>query len=76
MEAEGHVTAPQRTPRPQMIVGSAFIEALLSHGVIRPEDRASRVVIVAEAGRSARLYVERVGDERLLDLAAFLRAEC
>jgi hypothetical protein len=45
-----------------------FFNALLMAGVVRPGDLIARIVIEAVAGEPIRTYVERLGDERLIDV--------
>jgi len=51
-----------------MITGEQFIHMLAEAGVLRDDDPIRRVVIDAEVGDSCRLYVEMLGDERMLEL--------
>ena len=55
-----------------VIYGSKFAQALLDAGVIRAEDRVRRVVIDASADGPIVMYVERYGDERLLEVVTSL----
>lgn len=55
-----------------MIHSKAFQQALIDAGVIRTEDRVRRVVIDVQVGEAVKLYVERYGDERLLDVVPAL----
>ena len=54
---------------PKLLVGFQFLQALLDAGVVSAEDRATRVVIDAKPDGVVMLYVERAGDERLLEVA-------
>lgn len=54
------------------IMGRRFIQALLDAGVVSREDRVRRLVVDAHADGSVVLYVERYGDERLLDVVTTL----
>jgi hypothetical protein len=51
------------------LMGFQFIQALLDAGVIQPDEQVTRVVIEAKADGYVMLYVERVGDERLVEVA-------
>lgn len=61
----GHV---HEEPKGQMIMGRAFLEALGSAGIIRVEDHIRRVVIDAPVDEALQVYVERYGDDRLLEV--------
>lgn len=50
----------------RLITASQFAEALIAAGVIESGDLVHRVVIDAKAGQAVKIYVERMGDERLL----------
>ncbi len=50
----------------QPISGKMFLQRLSDHGIIGQGDKVRRVVIDAHVGKAAMLYVERVGDDRLL----------
>ena len=45
-----------------------FLEQLAAHEIIDEADSVRRVVIDAKAGSVVQIYVERYGDERLLDV--------
>lgn len=51
------------------ILGRQFLQALLDAGVVTVEENVTRVVIDARADEIVKLYVERAGDERLLEVA-------
>jgi hypothetical protein len=53
---------------PKKILGRKFIQALLDAGVVTPGEAVRRVVIDAEVNEVVVMYVERFGDERLLQL--------
>lgn len=55
------------------IAGWQFGQALIEAGVITPEERVRRIVIDAPADGPVVLYVERYGDDRLLQVATTLR---
>lgn len=57
---------------PRVITSEAFAGALAGAGIIHDVSRVRRIVIDAEAGHVVRVYVERFGDERLLDVAQAL----
>jgi hypothetical protein len=59
-------------PQPPVITAEAFAQALARAGVIRDIHRVRRVVVDAEAGSTVRVYIERYGDERLLDVVPTL----
>ncbi len=60
------------TPQPRAVSSRAVHDALVAAGVIRATDRTRRIVIDLNLGDVARIYVERFGDERLLDVALSL----
>ena len=60
------------TARPRAIHANAFHKALVAAGVIREDESIRRIVIDAQAGAPVVMYVERYGDERLLDVALTL----
>jgi hypothetical protein len=60
-------------PKPQRIISDRFIKALLDEGIVQFGEHARRVVIDAEAGQVSRIYVERLGDDRLLKVATTLQ---
>lgn len=47
--------------------GAAFAKALEEAGVVSDLNSITRIVIDIQAGDAARVYVERIGDKRLLD---------
>jgi hypothetical protein len=53
--------------RPLRIHGRRFLDALTDAGIIRREDYVCRVVIDASIDSAVKVYVQRYGDERLLD---------
>jgi hypothetical protein len=53
---------------PKKILGRKFIQALLDAGVVTPGEAVRRVVIDADVNEIVVMYVERFGDERLLQL--------
>jgi hypothetical protein len=55
-----------------VIQGRVFLEHLVAVGVIGPGDKITRVVIDAPFDGSVVIYVERLGDERLLAVAPTL----
>jgi hypothetical protein len=59
------------TARPQVISSEEFAKALVAADVIRDTDTdtISRVVIDARAGHAVQIYLERFGDQRLLNIA-------
>jgi hypothetical protein len=57
---------------PRMIRSETFLEALLEAGVVHEGEYISRVVIDAKVRGAVRVYVERFGDERLLDVVKTL----
>lgn len=59
--------------RPRIVTSRAFCKALLDAGVISGDlDRIARVVIVAQPLECPRIYVEHLGDERIIDVASML----
>ena len=62
------------TDGPRIIQGKRFIDALLAAGVVTPGERVTRVVIDARVDHITTVYVERYGDERLLDVVSGLPA--
>lgn len=55
-----------------IITGDAFQKALIEAGVIRVEDRVRRVVIDATVNHVTVMYVERFGDEKLIEVVPAL----
>jgi hypothetical protein len=55
-----------------IITSDAFQKALIEAGVIRFEDRVRRVVIDATVNEATVMYVERFGDEKLLEVVPAL----
>jgi hypothetical protein len=60
------------TTRPRLITTEAFWRALVDAGVFREDESVRRIVIDAQAGEPLVMYVERWGDERLLQVATTL----
>ena len=58
------------------IVGHVFAKALAEAGVVHGLGSVTRIVIdVREPMGPVKVYVERIGDEKLIDLAALLAGE-
>lgn len=57
---------------PKPILSDEFYTALRDAGVVRDLDSCTRIVIDAQQREPVRLYVERWGDERLLNVATAL----
>jgi hypothetical protein len=57
---------------PRVITSANFHKALVAAGVVREDESLYRVVIDAKAGDIVRMYIERNGDERLLDVVPTL----
>lgn len=57
---------------PKRVLGRKFLEALGDAGIIRVGDYVRRVVIDASIDNALTLYVERIGDDRLLQVATSL----
>jgi len=64
--------AATETPKPVRIAGRKLLAVLTEHGIIRPGDYVTRVVIDIPVDGAVRLYVERIGDNRLLDVVSTL----
>lgn len=62
----------QPPDRPKRITGRKLLEALGDAGIIKVGDYVRRVVIDASIDDAVRVYVERIGDERLLNVALTL----
>jgi len=58
---------------PRLLVGHEFGVALIAAGVIRRDERVTRIVIDAAVDEPVRLYVQRIGDERILDALELLQ---
>lgn len=59
--------------RPRFITGRDFAAALVAAGVIPEADSVQRIVIdVKDAGEPVIIHIERIGDERLLDVVRHL----
>lgn len=56
----------------RVIRSDHFADALVAAGVIASGDKIRRVVIDANAGEAVVMYVERFGDERLLNVVTTL----
>lgn len=69
-EADGVALVPPELPK--RIHGRAFLEALGAAGIIKVGDYVRRVVIDASVDGTLAMYVERWGDERLLEVATSL----
>lgn len=57
---------------PRTITSNEFYIALRDAGILREEDGAKRVVIDANEHDAVMIYVERYGDERLLNVVTTL----
>lgn len=55
--------------KPRRIHGRKFLEALGDAGIIRAGDYVRRVVIDASVDNAVIVYAERIGDDRLLNVA-------
>ncbi len=61
---------------PSRILSEVFFKELVAAGVFREDEFVRRVIIDIKQGDAVKLYVERIGDERLLDIArSLLRIE-
>jgi hypothetical protein len=56
----------------QPIAGYQLADQLIKAGIIPAGDKITRVVIDAPAGNVVKIHVERVGDERLLQVVPSL----
>lgn len=63
----------QQPSAPRLITGEQFAAYLEQAGIIRPEDRVRRVVIDAQVGAAVQLFIERFGDDRMIQLATSLQ---
>jgi hypothetical protein len=61
-----------QTTQPRIITTEKFWRALVDAGVFREDEKVRRIVIDAQADDAVVMYVERWGDERLLDVALTL----
>jgi hypothetical protein len=52
----------------KVIHGKQFADAILASGFVGVDDRVTRIVIDAPVGDIVKVYVERIGDERLLNV--------
>lgn len=60
-------------PAPRALRAEKFCQALAEAGVIQEDLRyVRRIVIDARAGHMVTIYLERLGDERLLNVAVTL----
>lgn len=72
------MSEPNASERPQIITVERFYQALVAADVLRAGERIRRIVIDAEVASGdsghgvVRMYVERFGDERLLDVVPTL----
>lgn len=68
LRAEASATVTQG-PHPRVITGRAFAAALVAAGVIPEADSVQRIVIeVKDPMEPVIIHIERLGDERLLDV--------
>lgn len=51
-----------------LVLATAILAAMEDAGIIRREDRVRRVVIDLPVGEVATIHVERVGDQKLLNV--------
>ena len=58
---------PEDVP-PSPVKADAVLNALAAAGILSDRDHIHRVVLDLRVGHVAQLYVERYGDDRLLDL--------
>jgi hypothetical protein len=56
----------------KLITASQLFETLAAAGIVRRDEMVRRVVIDCQAGSVPVVYVERVGDERLLSVVQTL----
>lgn len=59
-------------PRPKALSTKVFFRALFDAGVLREDEAIKRIVIDADAGNVVMLYIERFGDDRLLNVMTTL----
>ena len=64
--------ADLEAPRPKKITSDKFHAALVAAGVIREGEHIRRIVIDAQAGYAIVMYLERLGDDRLLSVVQTL----
>jgi hypothetical protein len=57
---------------PRVITTAKFWKALVAAGVFREDESIQRVVIDAKMQNVVRMYIERAGDARLLDVVTTL----
>ena len=55
-----------------LVTSDKFVQALADAGIIHEPKRVRRVVIDCQPGEVPIIYVERFGDERLVELAPLL----
>jgi hypothetical protein len=55
-----------------LIHSKSLFEALVKAGVVREDEQIRRIVVDAQAGSAVRIYVDRFGDERLLQVVPTL----
>lgn len=60
------------TDKAKRITTKRFWEALVAAGVFRDDEYIARIVIDAQVGNAVVMYVQRYGDERLLQVAQTL----
>lgn len=60
------------TANAKAISAETFHDALIAAGVLRTGERVRRIVIDAQLGHAVVVHVERIGDQRLLELARTL----
>jgi hypothetical protein len=60
----------------ELIPGQVFARALEAAGIIEDLDAIERIVIDVRGGEPVRLYVQRLGDDRLPSIAAILAGAC
>ncbi len=56
----------------QVITSKTFWEAFVSAGVVRKDESIQHIVIDAKMNDVVRMYIERAGDTRLLDVVTTL----
>jgi hypothetical protein len=71
-DTKGDIYVAGQPERPKRILGMKFLEALRDAGIISEGDYISRVVIDAGVRDAVKVYVERYGDDRLLQVATSL----
>jgi hypothetical protein len=58
--------------RPKLITDRQFHKALVDAGVIRADESYRRIVIDSQANSAVIMYLERYGDERMLQVTQTL----